>query len=117
MAQNTIIKLIDDIDGKDADETVVFTFDGVEYQIDLSEKNADKLRTAIEPFVNAAQRIGGRKTRGAGKVTAINGGGRTKLNRDAIRRFADSQGYPSLSDRGRIPQAIMDAYEEAGSPQ
>ena len=36
MAQRVQIKLIDDLDGADADETVSFGLDGVVYEIDLS---------------------------------------------------------------------------------
>jgi hypothetical protein len=44
MAQETIVRLLDDIDGKPADETVSFSLDGITYEIDLRAKNADKLR-------------------------------------------------------------------------
>ena len=40
MAKQIIHKLVDDIDNGDADETVKFALDGIQYEIDLSEKNA-----------------------------------------------------------------------------
>jgi hypothetical protein len=42
MAKKVTVSLIDDFDGKQADETVQFGLDGVSYEIDLSEKNAKK---------------------------------------------------------------------------
>jgi hypothetical protein len=43
VAKQTITKLIDDLDKGEADETVKFGLDGVQYEIDLSAKNAAKL--------------------------------------------------------------------------
>jgi nucleoid-associated protein Lsr2 len=40
-------------DGTDADRTVEFGLDGVNYTIDLSDKNAGKLRKALDPYVAA----------------------------------------------------------------
>src|SRR4051794_39713852 len=66
MAQKTIVELVDDLDGGKADESLTFSLDGVEYAIDLSAKNAGKLRDSLAQFVGHAQRVGGRKQRGAG---------------------------------------------------
>ena len=40
---------------------VAFTLDGVTYEIDLSTKNANKLRAAFEPWIEAGRRVGGRR--------------------------------------------------------
>ena len=45
MAQIREIRLVDDLDGAVADETVEFGVDGKNYEIDLSTANAEKLRT------------------------------------------------------------------------
>ena len=47
MAKETITRLIDDLDGGEAHETVTFGLDGWSYEIDLSTKNATKLRNAL----------------------------------------------------------------------
>ena len=47
MAQRVHIVLEDDIDGGDATETVLFGVDGISYEIDLSDKNASKLRDSL----------------------------------------------------------------------
>ena len=52
MAQKVQVILMDDIDGSDADETLSFSLDGVNYEIDLSDKNAGKLvNTALADMV------------------------------------------------------------------
>src|SRR4051812_50148383 len=76
VAQIREIRLVDDIDGEAADETVEFGIDGKTYEIDLSKDNAGRLRDALADFVSAARRAGGRR-RGssAGTGTARGGGG------------------------------------------
>ena len=51
MAKTVIVKLTDDIDGGDADETVQFALDGRSYEVDLSAANASKLRDALKPYI------------------------------------------------------------------
>ena len=48
MAKQTIVQLTDDIDGGDAAESVQFGFRGIEYEIDLNEKNATALEKALK---------------------------------------------------------------------
>ena len=62
MAKTVIVKLTDDIDGGDADETIQFALDGRSYEIDLSAANASKLRSALKPYIeNARVDDGGRR--------------------------------------------------------
>ena len=49
MAKRVITVLTDDIDGGDADRTIEFGLDGVNFTIDLSDKNIGKLRKALVP--------------------------------------------------------------------
>ena len=46
--------LVDDVDGSEASESVSFGFDGTTYELDLSEKNARKLREELGPWIKAA---------------------------------------------------------------
>src|SRR5579859_5706583 len=92
VAQRTIVELVDDLDGTEASESVSFGLDGVEYTIDLSEDNAKKLRDGLSGFVEKAQRVGGRKQRGAG--TAATAGAKSASNKEqnqAIREWARGQ--------------------------
>ena len=107
MASQTIVELIDDVDGKPADETVTFGLDGREYEIDLSEKNAKALRKALEPWAEAARRVGGRRSRGT--TTRVE----TGVDTAAVRAWAASNGI-ELSSRGRLPKDVVEQYRAAG---
>ena len=110
MAKKVIVELIDDFDGKSkAEETVLFSLDGVEYEIDLSTKNASKLRSALEQWTGAARKVG-RAPRGKAKA-----GARTATDKQqtgAIREWAKNNGY-NVSSRGRIQADIIEAYNKA----
>ncbi len=43
MAQVTTVRLVDDLDGTEADESISFALDGVALEIDLSNDNAETL--------------------------------------------------------------------------
>ena len=54
MAKKVTVTLVDDFDGEGAaDETVEFGLDGVTYEIDLSNKNAGKLRADLKQWMLA----------------------------------------------------------------
>ncbi|MBS4103001.1 histone-like nucleoid-structuring protein Lsr2 [Tsukamurella paurometabola] len=113
MARKVTVTLTDDLDDSvAADETVQFSLDGVQYEIDLSTKNAEKLRKAIRPFTEAARRTGGRKQTG---TPASSRRGRAAIDREqskAIRDWAKRAGH-TVSERGRISQDVIDAYNAA----
>ncbi|MFI7598862.1 Lsr2 family protein [Actinoplanes sp. NPDC049681] len=111
MARQIIQKLIDDLDGGEASETISFAVDGWNYTIDLSEKNASALRGALAPFVDAGTSVG----RGSGTWRPGLGAGAQRASRadnQAIRAWAAENGY-ELSARGRIPTSVVDAFEAA----
>jgi hypothetical protein len=110
MAKQVITLLTDDLDGGEADRTVEFGLDGVNYTIDLSEKNAGKLRKALDPYLNVATRVG--RSGGDGRVARRSGAATGRASRDqnqAIREWAGKNGY-EVSERGRIPSSIVEAY-------
>jgi hypothetical protein len=115
MAKRTIHMLVDDIDGGDADETVRFAVDGVQYEIDLSKKNAAKMRNVLARYIEAGAKVG--RAGVAVRVAAPRGRGPARVDRDqnrAIREWAVGKGM-DVSDRGRIKQEIVDRYHaEAG---
>ena len=57
MAKTTIITLTDDIDGTEATESLTFTLDGRNYEIDLNAGNAAALRRALGPYVEKARPV------------------------------------------------------------
>jgi hypothetical protein len=113
VAKQTTVTLIDDLDGGEAEEQIDFTFDGKAYEIDLSAKNAEALRDALAPFVSAARRAAGGSRRGSGSSSAP--AGRPVSDREqnqAIREWAVAQGM-KISERGRIPSNVLEAYHGA----
>jgi hypothetical protein len=111
MAQKVLVQLIDDLDGTSSDDvtTVQFGLDGVTYEIDLSESNADRLRDLLADYVGAARRTGGRVRRGA---RPGQGGGATNNDAGAIRDWAQANGI-ELAARGRIPSHVAESYRQA----
>jgi hypothetical protein len=126
MVTRTITTLTDDFDGSDAEETLEFGFDDIQYEIDLSGPNADALRSVLEPYIDAGRRTGGRVARPA-RVKTAKATTRTTLpdvprpldrdDRAALRRFANENGYKAPAEKGRIGRELMMAWREAGSPR
>src|SRR3954449_857575 len=105
MAKQIVTLLTDDLDGSEADSTVEFGLDGVNYTIDLSDKNASKLRKVLEPYLAVAARVGRGTT---ARIPTRNASTPSRSNRDqnrAIREWANKNGY-EVSERGRIPSSI-----------
>jgi hypothetical protein len=61
MAQRTVVRLTDDLSGAEIPagrgETVTFSLDGWSYEIDLTAKNANLLRTVLRPYIEAGRPI------------------------------------------------------------
>jgi hypothetical protein len=110
MAQKVLVQLIDDLDGSASDDvtTVQFGLDGVTYEIDLSETNADRLRDLLADYVGSARRTGGRVRRGTRPGQA----GGANNDAGAIREWAQANGI-ELAARGRIPAHVAESYREA----
>ena len=111
MVQKTIVELADDLDGGPADETLHFSVDGVSYEIDVNTTNAQRLRDGLAPYVAAARRVrrdGNAVKQRKPRVGAVMGDRATKR---AAREWGRVH-FPekNLSDRGRLPADVMDAY-------
>lgn len=111
MAKKHITQLIDDLDGSvlDTGTTITFSLEGRAYEIDLSEKNAKKLREAFEPFTVAARPIGS-SVPGVRRSSR----GRAASTRDLadVRAWAEKNGH-DINARGRISSAVLAAYDAA----
>jgi hypothetical protein len=121
MAQKTIVTLVDDLTGEEAEDitTVEFALDGVTYEIDLDDKNSARLRDALAEYVAAARRTGGRRANGGGRrrsgagtgtPRATSPGGYDRETSKQIREWAKAQGF-EVSDRGRVPNNVVEAWE------
>lgn len=129
MAQKVLVELFDDLDGTSGDDvtSVTFGLDGVQYTIDLNEDNAERLRDIFGEFVEVARRTGGRIKRGLGAASAKTGSTPPRLTvvptsphrpkevTRAIREWAKVNDY-EVADRGRVPVAVLEAYDEAHKP-
>jgi hypothetical protein len=100
----------DDLDGTEGAQTFSFSLDGAEYEIDLVEKNAEKLRKALERYIEQGRRVGGRRTSGrrSSRITS----NASDITPKDIREWANANGY-EVPNRGRIPGSIREAYEAA----
>jgi Lsr2 len=110
VAKETFTRLIDDLDGGVAHETVTFSLDGHTYQIDLSTKHAKKLRTDLAPYLESGSRVTNRVVRGAARAR---GPVADKDANRSIREWAIGKGY-DIAPRGRIKQEIVEEYHRTG---
>jgi len=111
MAKTTIVQVSDDLDGSANASEVRFAFEGVEYAIDLSSKNRKALEKALRPYVEAGTKVSGRRsaaTRSARPKRSGNSGN-SAVDLAAVRVWAKENGH-QVSERGRLPKAVLDAY-------
>ncbi len=119
MARRIVHQLVDDIDGSVLEvgegETVHFSLNGASYEIDLNAEHAEELRKALEPYISAGRRAGSSAaSRGSSASRTSSARKRPARNPEvaAIRTWANENGY-SLSERGRIPASVLEAYRAA----
>jgi hypothetical protein len=74
LARKIHVQLIDDLSREDAQETIRFSVEGTDYEIDLSADNAADLRETLKRY--AAK---GRRLRGPSRPTS---GGAVSMSRD-----------------------------------
>ena len=110
MATKTVVVLVDDLTGDPADTTVTFGIDHTEYEIDLSESNADELREAFSRYVRAARKVSASGRRGTQPAKPSFFG----FDPAAVRAWAKGQGI-EVSPRGRIKADVVERYRAAGN--
>jgi hypothetical protein len=111
MAQRTVVLLIDDMTGEESTDVtnVAFSYAGSDYEIDLNDENYEKFTQALAPFVAKARRI----KRSRKPSTSASPQSRSSSPDSAkIREWAKENGY-DVSERGRVPQEIREAYAKA----
>lgn len=110
VAQKHIVRLIDDLTGADAAETVRFALDGSLYEIDLSEENAQRLREALRVYIANGRRAVSDGPGGAHPAHAPRRTTRAEREQTAaIRAWGRANGF-RIGDKGRIPTNVIDAY-------
>ncbi|HEX4101922.1 MAG TPA: Lsr2 family protein [Pseudonocardiaceae bacterium] len=109
MVRRFVVVFEDDLTGGKAAETVGFGLDGTAYEIDLSAENARRLRATLQPYVVAARRSDRGRTPNQRRP-------RSERERvAAIRSWARGNGW-EVSERGRLPVAVVDGYYAAARP-
>ena len=106
----TVVTMTDDLDGSKAERTVTFGYDGATYEIDLSKRNASALEKVLAPYIAAGRKVSVRARRNGRAVRGAPSARRSDIT--AVRNWARENGY-EVSDRGRIPTTIIEAYESA----
>jgi nucleoid-associated protein Lsr2 len=108
MAQRVQVVLTDDIDGSEGAETVSFSYNGVDYELDLSAKNAKKFHDNLQFYADHGRRVGGRARRssGGGKTTNV------RSDNATIRAWAKANGI-DVPARGRISSSVREQFEAA----
>ncbi len=110
MATKTEVRLVDDLTGEAADTTVKFSLDGTNYELDLSDKNANEMRETFAKFVSAARKVSGsgRRCARASKPAF------SEVDPAAVRAWAAGHGI-AVSARGRISKDVVERYSAAGN--
>jgi hypothetical protein len=102
------VLFVDDLDGNELPDgqgqTVTFSLDGASYEIDLSKDNADQLREDFKRYTQAGRRLG---RQAADRRPAARRG-----DNATVRAWAKENGH-EVSERGRIPAAVIAAYTAA----
>lgn len=109
MAQKIVTLYTDDLTGNESGDVQTHTFalDGVNYQIDLVPDNYDRLFEALEPFIVKGRKVGRDK-----KVAKPREQLEARPSAVDMRSWARQEGY-EVSDRGRVPANVREAYQKA----
>jgi nucleoid-associated protein Lsr2 len=106
MATKVVTSLQDDLDGSAAVETVHFALDGVEWEIDLSERNANRLRNSLSDFIAHGRKVGRKRV--------VKAASSSQVDTKAVRKWAEANGI-EVNARGRIPTEVVERYRAAGN--
>jgi Lsr2 len=115
MAKTVIVKLTDDLDGGDADETVHFSLDGKAYEIDLNAANAARLRSALQPYVERGRATGGASGSRAARTTNSSGP-KTLFSQLSPEEKARFRAWADMATAKRISDARVNGWVAAGKP-
>lgn len=115
MAKTVIVKLTDDMDGGDADETIQFALDGTTYEIDLSTANVSKLRGALQPYMEKGRARGdhGRSRSSGPGAAPAERSLYSQLSADEKARF---RSWANMATARRISDARIKSWVAAGKP-
>ncbi|ATN91072.1 DNA bridging protein [Mycobacterium phage Murica] len=112
MATEIIHRLIDDLDGSEAEKTHFIRLNDDVVEIDLSTENGKELAELLAPYFDK-----GRRPKRAGiPKPAPKAPKRDPEQLQAMRDWANNNGW-NVSPKGRIPIEVEEAYTEAHKPK
>jgi hypothetical protein len=118
MAQTVIVKLTDDLDGGEADETISFALNGENYEIDLSATNAARLRDAFAPFIEKGRKgsRGELKSRARGGNVSPGTGSKTLFSGLDTEDKARFRAWAKMPTARRVGDVKVQEWIDAGRP-
>jgi Lsr2 len=116
MAKTVIVRLTDDIDGGDAEETLYFSLDGKSYEIDVNAANAARVRAAFEPFIAKGRASGGSAGRPRTVRTAAGPSEKTLFSQLSSEEKARFRAWADMATARRISDSRVNSWVEAGKP-
>ena len=114
MAEETITRLVDDLDGSDATQKVLLGLNGEWRALDLSDDNHRALMDALERYWDAALPVkgsGGTRQGGASRAAAPKAKQRD-YDLGFLREWAAEQKV-TIPARGRIPGSVVEQFQAA----
>jgi len=116
MAKTVIVKLTDDLDGGDADETMLFALDGRSYEIDVNAANAARLREALRPFIEKARVRGARASARPPRTTRPAPAEKSMYSQLQDEEKARFRAWANMATARRISDARVQSWVAAGRP-
>jgi hypothetical protein len=105
MAQKAETFLIDDLDGSQADATVRFGLEGIDYEIDLSAAHAEELRSILAPYTQAGRPVATWWAVRNGRWSSA-----SSLSTRDLRAWAQAHGI-EVKTRGRVPAGVVAKFQ------
>lgn len=109
--------MCEDDNGTDTIVTRTLSVDGHTVEIDVCETHSDALTAATDGFLDNGRRVSGSKVRAissAPKQRRSSNGGGTGPDPAVVREWALAGGM-DVPARGRLPKAVIEAYEAANA--
>ncbi len=119
MAKQTVVSLIDDLDGSEATQTIEFSYKSKPYKLDLNDNNAAELEEALAPYIAAAQNEavdGGttRRTRSGRPQATSSGQSGRDYDPKVVRAWAQANNV-EVSPRGRVSAKVVEQFRAANT--
>lgn len=118
MTRQTKVMLLCDMEedglSAEAEETVAFSVDGTSYEIELCAEHLAEFNEVVEPWTARARPVRGRGRRPVQPAAAVSSRRRRSGGTDLteVRDWARANGL-EVSQRGRVPQRVLDAFAQA----